>query len=136
MALYRRTTSGPWYADFFDQCGKRKRQSLKTTNKREAERRHRRILNRVEDIKLGVARPEPPKLLTFGEFSDKYLRDHASKKQDGGKVDELRLRLHILPKLGKKPLTGIHRTDVAQYQAERAQNAKPATVNRDVQLIN
>ena len=135
MALYRRKSDGPWYADYFDQYSKRTRQSLKTTNKRQAERRLRRILNRVEDIKLGVARPEPPRFLTFGQFADRYLRDHASKKQDGGEVDELRLRLHILPMLGKKPLTGIHRADIAQYQAERAQKAKPATVNRDVQLI-
>ena len=136
MALYRRTTSGPWYADYFDQFGKRKRQSLKTTNKREAERRLRRILNRAEDIKLGVARPEPPKLVTFGEFADKYLRHHASKKQDGGKMDRSRLQNHLRRRFGTRPLAEIHREDVARYQADRMmEKAAPATVNRETQLL-
>jgi integrase len=144
MKIYRRREGGSFWIDFYDATGKRVRKSLKVTNKRAAERLADRIRARVESERLGLPVSVVRKSISFEAFAKEYLEHHASKKTDGGKVDECRIRLHLLPYFKGMNLASITQADLVEYQTKRlgednkerrSGKYTPSSVNRDLQLL-
>ena len=74
--------------------------------------------------------------VTFLAFSETYMDQHASahKKVRSLAEDRRNLDLHILPVMGRLPLTGITRDVVSSFHAGR--RSQPANANRCLALIS
>lgn len=100
--------------------GIRIRESLKTTDKKQAQQLH--DMRRAELWSAKVLRTKPKK--TFKEACDKWLVERAHKKSisdDQDKID------YLLPKLGDQLLANIDRTMIEDLMPK---DVKPATRNR------
>jgi integrase len=75
------------------------------------------------------------KTLTLAEFADKYLREYGKlKKASSIREDERLWRLHILPVLGKLPLSTITRNDILRLHS--SMSASPVAANRAVAMLS
>ncbi|PZU09861.1 site-specific integrase [Sphingomonas sp.] len=73
---------------------------------------------------------------TFAEVAKRFL-EHVSGYKRAPDVDERYLRLHILPKFGRRRIDEIHQTDVSAFlKAKLNDGYAPATVNRFHVIIN
>jgi integrase len=74
--------------------------------------------------------------VTFAEFADRYLREHADlhKKPRSADLDRHLLRRHILPALGMRRLGEITRAEVARLH--RGMAATPIGANRALNLTS
>lgn len=105
--------------------GKRVRESLKTSDKKQALELH--DIKRGEIWRVGVVKKMPKK--TMGQAFDRWLVERADKKS----IEADQLRIDILrPKLGSKLLTEITRAVIDDHLPE---GVKPATRNRYRALI-
>jgi integrase len=100
--------------------GVRIRESLKTADKKEAERLH--DTRRAELWAGRMLKVKPKK--TFSEACDRWLKEKAHKASIAGDQEKAR---HFLPKLGKRQLSTITRDDIEELLPE---DVKPATRNR------
>lgn len=73
---------------------------------------------------------------TFADFAKRYMSEHASGRKKVGTLvtDQINLRCHILPALGKLPLTSIQRTDIARMM--QSMRHTPGAANRTLQLLS
>lgn len=74
---------------------------------------------------------------SFGELVERYLKEVSvlkapgSVKRDGGSI-----RTHLLPAFGHLTLVQVTPRELAAYKVKRrAEGAKPATVNKELQLV-
>ena len=72
----------------------------------------------------------------FDAFVEESYLPYASTYKASIKSDESLLRLHLLPRFGRKPINAITRNDIVMmHQARRNEGAAPATANRLVILM-
>ena len=76
------------------------------------------------------------KILTFFQFAERYLTDHAEVKKKARSVYEDRRHLEsfILPALGKRPITDITRQDIIKLHHSLRQT--PYQANRTLALVS
>ena len=99
--------------------GQRIRESLKTSDKREAQKAH--DIRRGELWRVNVLKEKPNKSL--GEAFDRWLLEKSHKRS----IETDRLRIEILrPKIGSMKLSNVTRSIVERH----TQGAAPATRNR------
>jgi integrase len=99
--------------------GQRIRESLKTSDKREAQKAH--DIRRGELWRVNVLKEKPNKSL--GEAFDRWLLEKSHKRS----IETDRLRIEILrPKIGSMKLANVTRSIVERH----TQGAAPATRNR------
>lgn len=73
---------------------------------------------------------------SLSELAERYMKQHAEVKKRPLSVagDELNLRKHILPKLGRKKLIDINRQDLIRFH--HSLKHKPGAANRCVALLS
>ena len=73
---------------------------------------------------------------TFAEFAKRYMSEYANGRKKPGTLvtDQINLRCHILPALGKLPLASIQRTDIARMM--QSMRHTPGAANRTLQLLS
>jgi integrase len=73
---------------------------------------------------------------TVAELADRYLTEHADvkKKQSSAEEDRRNLRLHIKPRLGKLPVAGVTRDDIARLH--HSMRGSPTGANRVLSLLS
>ncbi len=73
---------------------------------------------------------------TLADCAVRYRVEHAEVKKKPSSVesDEHKLRIHVLPALGRLRLDKITRNDVARFHA--AMKHKPGTANRCLSLLS
>jgi integrase len=123
MGLYRR---GKTYWLSITHDGKRIQRSLKTDNKRLAEKLHARVLmDVVEGRYFENARA---KRITFAEMVEKYLNKY-------GKQRDLYTVRRLLPAFGHLRLADVTTEAVSDYRDVRLKKVKPATVYQELALM-
>ncbi len=73
---------------------------------------------------------------TVRDFSERYMRDHAArfKASSTFETDEINLRRHILPALGRRQVNDIKPVDVQKLHQQMAD--KPGAANRTLALLS
>lgn len=83
---------------------------------------------------------EARRALTVADLGKRYLQEHAfpHKKESSARMDELNLRLHILPHLGKRKVANVTHQDVAQLHLAigTGDNPRPGAANRVLALLS
>jgi len=104
-------------------------------NERDAERYLRQRLSECENGEYTA-----PTRLTFGEYADRFMRDHAEVRLRGKTVADYRgmLKNHVKPELGKLALEDITPLTIDQYVARKVRQGRlsPKTVNNHIRLLN
>lgn len=72
---------------------------------------------------------------TLANFAEEYLK-YAKQHKRSWKDDESKLRLHIIPRFGRKRLCDLTRRDVELFIGEVRQSHKPSTANRFLCVIS
>lgn len=131
MGLYQRGKC--WWMRYQSKAsgGKQIRMSLKTTNKREAERRY---LTVCADIERGKFKLDNPRKTRFDDFCKLFIDKHTVFKRSGWR-DELTIHRHLMPYFKNYHMSAISQKMIAEYKALRAKEVKPATVNRELALL-
>src|ERR1700733_12072995 len=133
LQLYRRKDGGPWHAAA--RVGKRRfRQSLKEESLEQAK-------DVAEEWYLGLrgklrAGEITPSEHSFKDAFEDYLRDArvlAATERSPSYVQnlELRVRKHVLPFFGDKPLSTINKSLVQKYRVKRAEDTIERTTQKD-----
>ena len=73
---------------------------------------------------------------TFAALADRYLAEHARRFKRSADQDERNLRLHILPRWGRRDYAGIGRADVIALTEKLATGGKPILANRVQALVS
>ena len=73
---------------------------------------------------------------TFAALADRYLVEHARRFKRSADQDERNLRLHILPRWGRRDYAGIGRADVIALAEKLATVGKPILANRVQALVS
>ena len=73
---------------------------------------------------------------TFEALARRYLTDHANRFKRTADADDRNLRLHILPRWGKRNFAGIRRADIIELIEGLISDGKPALANRVQALIS
>lgn len=73
---------------------------------------------------------------TFQALSDRYMEEHARRFKRSADADERNLRLHILPKWGKRRFDHIKRADVIELVEGMVKAGSPVQANRVQALIS
>jgi integrase len=73
---------------------------------------------------------------TFQALSDRYLEEHARRFKRSADADERNLRLHVLPKWGKRRYDHIRRADVIELVEGMVKAGSPVQANRVQALIS
>jgi integrase len=73
---------------------------------------------------------------TFQSLADRYLNEHARRHKRSASADERNLRLHVLPKWGKRRYDEIARADVIELAEGLVIAGKPTLANRVQALVS
>jgi integrase len=73
---------------------------------------------------------------TFQALSDRYMEEHARRFKRSADADERNLRLHILPKWGKRRYDHIERADVIELVEGIIKDGSPVQANRVQALVS
>jgi integrase len=73
---------------------------------------------------------------TFQALADRYLDEHARRHKRSANADERNLRLHVLPKWGKRRYDEIGRPDVIELAEGLVTAGKPTLANRVQALVS
>jgi integrase len=73
---------------------------------------------------------------TFAALADRYVAEHARRFKRSAGQDERNLRLHILPRWGRRDYAGIGRADVIALTEKLATGGKPILANRVQALVS
>jgi len=138
--IYQR--HGIYHADFTVN-GQRIRQTLETTDRREAIQRERDLIARAREGKLAVGITAEFSRLLFGPALDRYLAELSVQRAGNGEshVDPRRtwegyLTERLRPFFASQRLNQITADDVRQYQAKRlGQGKNPNTINHEVKAL-
>jgi integrase len=133
MALWKRDNT--WWADVAVN-GERFRQSLKTTDKREAKALEKELIAQIKDGKVAASAGKAFGRLPFGVAADQYLKERekrvAARTIQFEKERLVPLRRH----LGKKTLVRITAGDISTYQDARIEEGVAGrTVNMEIAVL-
>jgi integrase len=123
MGLYYRGNTF-WFSISYK--GKRVYESLKTDNKRLAEKLYAKILTDI--VECRYFEKEKAKTITFKEMVEKYMQRH-QKSRDEQTIKKL------LPAFGKLTIAEITTELVSDYRHERLKKVKSATVYQELSLM-
>jgi integrase len=132
MALVKRGKT--WHTHFFVD-GRRFRQSLETTDWREAQSKERDLIRqaeagKIDPIRQGIAR------LRFSEAAQRFLEDRLSRLAPLSVRTEKERAKRVNQVLGDVPVHRITVADVAGYiRRRKADKISNATVNRELDII-
>ncbi len=75
---------------------------------------------------------------TFGEFAERYLRDHVALQRKAGTASlyEIYLRVHVRPVIGSIKLAQVTRADVERLRLAIARGGKKVTANRVIKFVS
>ena len=73
---------------------------------------------------------------TFRALADRYLNEHARRHKRSASADERNLRLHVLPKWGRRRYDEIGRADVIELAEGLVTAGKPTLANRVQALVS
>ncbi len=73
---------------------------------------------------------------TFKALADRYLEEHARRFKKSADADERNLRLHVLPKWGKRSFANITRADIIELIEGLIADGKQTLANRVQSLIS
>ena len=73
---------------------------------------------------------------TFAGLAERYLAEHARRFKRSADQDERNLRLHVLPRWGRRDFTSIGRADVIALAEKLAAAGKPVLANRVQALVS
>jgi integrase len=73
---------------------------------------------------------------TFGALAGRYIVEHARRFKRSADQDERNLRLHVLPRWGRRDYAGIGRADVIALAERLAAAGKPVLANRVQALVS
>ena len=137
MALYKR--NGIYHCDF-SVNGQRYRQTLETSDKREAVQAERDLIARAKEGKFASGIAAAFSRLGFEAALDRYLTELCVERQDNAKDPrkswEGRLTECLRPFFASKRLNQITADDVRTFQAHRLQEGKhPNSVNHEVKAL-
>lgn len=81
-------------------------------------------------------RTEKRRALTVADLAERYLREHAAtkKKPSSATCDARNLRLHVIPRLGNRPVADVTRADVTKLHHDLRDT--PTNANRVVALLS
>jgi len=127
MGVYHKGNS--YFIDYWYE-GRRYREKAGRT-KREAEAA---LAIRKADILRGEFRIKKQAKVRFDDYADQYIRDYSEKFKRAPKRDKVSL-VSLRPFFGSYSMGKINRFLIEQYQGQRAQKVKPATVNRELGLL-
>ena len=126
---------GTWYADFVDEHGKRRKQSLRKLGvKTEAQAKvvESKLIARAAEIKVGLAtRDRNPNAYTNATARDWYLALPTIKRSENYKTLKWQLEKHITGRFADMRIELVKPGDVAAWLDEReeADKLKPRSVN-------
>ena len=120
MGLFRR---GKFFWFTITYQGKRIQESLKTDNKRLAEKLYAKVLTDIVESRYFDS--VKAKKVTFAEMTDKYMKRH-EKSRDKTTLNRL------LPVFGNFTVADITTEKVSDYRYERLEIVKPATVYQEL----
>jgi integrase len=140
MSLYKR--NGTYYSDFTVN-GQRVRQTLETSDWREATNKERDLMARAREGKLARGMTAEFSRLLFGHAVDRYLEELAVQRPESvrragepRKSWEGDLTNRLRPFFGGKRLNQISADDVRAFQVKRlGQGRNPNTVNHEVKAF-
>lgn len=136
--------SAPYYIFYFED-GRSKRLSLKTRNRRVAEREYQK---KVEQLEAGIhGFPLRPKIISFEKYAEHYLEvaklelAHTSwlrhRQNLFGLAKKGKRRGHLLRFFGHRNLRGIRIKDILEYIRRRQlKEAAPNTVHRELATLS
>ena len=122
-----------WWLRFYSH-GLRIEESSHSRKKGDAERL---LKIREADVAKGIRVTAQTGRLTFEEGAGAVVDDYRVNGKRSLRDVECRLRLHLLPFFGQRRMASITTADVRTYTAARLEDgAKPATVNRELAILN
>jgi len=127
-----RDINGWYYIDFVDPSGRRIQKSLKTRSIRIAEQRVMKI--RTEAYQKGHFEIKRPIKMLFSELANKVLEYVKDRKKSYSKYYVPYMR-NLSRFFENKYLQEITSPLITQYQSMRKKEVKPATVNRELQIL-
>jgi integrase len=123
-----------WHADFFID-GIRYRQSLETTDWREAQSRERDLIKKAKEGIL-AARVNDLAKLTFRDAAQRFIDDRAPGRPILSVRTERQRARAICRSLGERHLKSLTPGDVLAYVGSRVDEKRaPATINRELDII-
>ncbi len=119
MAVKVKKYKGRWYV-FIDHCGQRK--AKKVGSREAAEKVRREIEVRLALGEFALTKQDAPKVPTFADYSDSWLKHHADRHLKPSTADFYRefLNLYVLPCYGQNPIDQIRREAVKHWIADLA----------------
>lgn len=132
MALVKRGKT--WHTDFVVH-GTRFRQSLQTTDWREAQSQERELIKRAEDGKI-VPKDVSWSKLPFTKAADRYIEARPLELSRASQAKERQLLVKPRTFFGEMPLRHISVQKITDYRQWRAvQGVGPATLNAELGIL-
>jgi len=123
-----------WHS-YFVVAGHRHRQSLKTTDWREAQARHKELISQASQGKLSQQGASTTRL-PFGTAADKYLESRRLELAPTSMAKEKQLLVQLRAFFKATPLQSISVTRIGEYRSWRAaQGVGPATQNAELGIL-
>ena len=133
MALWKRDNT--WWADVTVN-GERVRQSLKTTDKREAKNLEKELVTQIQAGKVAAKAGKAYARLPFGVAADQYLKEREKRLAERTIQFEKERLVPLRRHLGKKTLGRITAADISAYQDTRIEEGVSGrTVNMEVGVL-
>ena len=133
MALWKRDKT--WWADVTVH-GVRYRESLKTTDRREARSLEKELVAKIQEGKVGSAAGKGYARLPFDEAADRYLRQRENRVAERTIQFETERLVPLKKDFGGKPLGRITAEDIAAYQQARAGSGiSGRTINMEIGVL-
>src|SRR5512132_1357599 len=122
MASIKKRPDGRWRARYRDPDGRERAKHF--ARRVDAER----FLTTVEHSKLTGAYVDPRAgRITFGEYAATWQAGQVCRPSSAAKIDRT-LRLHVLPRWGKRPIGSIRPSEVQSWVRELSDGLAPNTV--------
>jgi hypothetical protein len=127
-----RLPSGRWQARYFSPDGEEHTAPQTFATKGDAAR----FLARIQtEMDRGEWRAPRLGRITFGRWVEEYLAGARHKRPTTRARDEVVLRTHFLPALGRQPLTAITPLDVRRLVEDMGRGLAPATVRTNYGVL-
>ena len=133
MALWKRDKT--WWADLTVN-GERFRQSLKTSDKREAKAQEKELIAQIQAGKVAAPSGKAFGRLPFAAAADQYQRERAKRVAERTTQFEKERLVPLRRHLGKKTLGRITSGDISHYQESRiGEGVSGRTINMEVAVL-
>lgn len=132
--LYKQAGSAKWYMDYYDQFGKRRQVSTRTTDFDKAKQmldEQMLVLKLVRENRLDLA----PRSFTTVENAAQETIKHLEQRQAKGLKDNKRFLLKIIEKFGKTDIKKLKRKELYEVYNEEMSETMVRNYNRAFKLL-